>query len=112
MEFKRFLWDSHTDMDSVELKTMISDNDVEISIMMNRGNYFQKLYKIQNKPYFGSIIFENPYDGRQNIYIGITHVEDNLNYYVHDWRSPICSLFYDYELGLLNMKLQMVLSKE
>lgn len=99
-------------MDSVELKTMISDNDVEISIMMNRGNYFQKLYKIQNKPYFGSIIFENPYDDRQNIYIGITHVEDNLNYYVHDWRSPICSLFYDYELGLLNMKLQMVLSKE
>jgi DNA helicase-2/ATP-dependent DNA helicase PcrA len=25
---------------------------------------------------------------------------DNKNkYYVHDWRSPICSLFYDYEVG-------------
>ena len=22
-----------------------------------------------------------------------------MEYYVHDWRSPICSLFYDYELG-------------
>lgn len=99
LEFKKFLWDAHTKMDPTEMKTMMSNNDVEISIMMNRGTYLQKLYRIQNKPYFGSIIFENKEDGIQNIYIGITHVEDNLNYYVHDWRSPICSMFYDYELG-------------
>ena len=99
LEFKKFLWDAHTEMDPTEMRTMMSDNDVEISIMMNRGAYLQKLYRIQNKPYFGSIIFNNDLDGTQNIYIGITHVEDNLNYYVHDWRSPICSLFYDYELG-------------
>lgn len=99
LEFKKFLWDSHAEMDAAEMKTMMSDNDVEISIMMSRGSYLQKLFKIQNKPYFGSIIFENDIDGSQNIYIGITHVEKDLNYYVHDWRSPICSLFYDYELG-------------
>ena len=99
LEFKKFLWDSHTEMDPSEMRTLMSNNDVEISIMMSRGAYLQKLYKVQNKPYFGSIIFNNPEDGLQNIYIGITHVEDNLNYYVHDWRSPICSLFYDYELG-------------
>ena len=99
LEFKKFLWDSHTEMDPSEMRTLMSNNDVEISIMMSRGAYLQKLYKIQNKPYFGSIIFNNPEDGLQNIYIGITHVEDNLNYHVHDWRSPICSLFYDYELG-------------
>ena len=99
LEFKKFLWDAKADMDAAEMKTMMSDNDVEIAIMMSRGAYLQKLFKIQNKPYFGSIIFENESDGLQNIYIGITHVEDNLNYYVHDWRSPICNLFYDYELG-------------
>ena len=99
LEFKKFLWDSHTEMDPSEMRTLMSNNDIEISIMMSRGAYLQKLYKVQNKPYFGSIIFNNPEDGIQNIYIGITHVEDNLNYYVHDWRSPICSLFYDYELG-------------
>ena len=86
-------------MDPAEMRTMMSDNDVEISIMQSRGNYLQKLFKIQNKPYFGNIIFENNTDGKQNIYIGITHLENNLNYYVHDWRSPICSLFYDYEIG-------------
>lgn len=99
LEFKKFLWDSKADMDPAEMKVMMSNNDVEVSIMMSRGAYLQKLYRIQNKPYFGSILFNNPEDGLQNIYIGITHVEEDLNYYVHDWRSPICSLFYDYELG-------------
>lgn len=99
LEFKKFLWDSHTEMDPAEMKVMMSNNDVEIAIMMSRGAYLQKLYRIQNKPYFGSIIFDSEEEGTQNIYIGITHVEDNLKYYVHDWRSPVCSLFYDYELG-------------
>lgn len=99
LEFKKFLWDSHTEMDPTEMKSMMSDNDVEISIMMNRGAYLQKLYRIQNKPYFGSILFDTEEEGLQKIYIGITHVEKDLDYYVHDWRSPICSLFYDYELG-------------
>ena len=99
LEFKKFLWDSKADMDASEMRTMMSNNDIEISIMMSRGSYLQRLFRIQNKPYFGSIIFNSKEDGIQNIYIGITHVEDNLNYLVHDWRSPICSLFYDYELG-------------
>ena len=98
-EFKKFLWDSHTEMDPGELASMMSNNDVEISILMSRGAYLQKLYKIQNKPYFGRIVFDSDEGERQDIYIGITHVEDNLEYYVHDWRSPIASMFYDYELG-------------
>lgn len=99
LEFKKFMWDSRSDMDGAELKTMMSDNDLEIRMMQNKGEYFQKLYKIQNNPYFGSIIFKNE-DGEDNVYIGITHViDDENNYYVHDWRSPICNLFYDYEVG-------------
>ena len=99
LEFKKFMWDNRSDMDPTELKTMMSSNDLEINMMMNKGEYLQKLFKIQNNPYFGSIIFD---DGKQvdEVYIGITHVTDNKNkYYVHDWRSPICSLFYDYEVG-------------
>ncbi|MBQ2873030.1 MAG: UvrD-helicase domain-containing protein [Bacilli bacterium] len=99
LEFKKFMWDNRTDMDPTELKTMMSDNDLEISMMMNKGEYLQKLFKVQNNPYFGSIIF-NDGKNKDEVYIGITHVIDNKNkYYVHDWRSPICSLFYDYEVG-------------
>ena len=100
LEFKKFLWDSHTEMDPAEMRTMMSDNDVEISIITRRGEYLQKLYKIQNKPYFGSLIWKDNKEQKDDlIYIGITHVDDNLNYLVYDWRSPICSMFYDFETG-------------
>lgn len=99
LEFKKFMWDNRTDMDPTELKTMMSSNDLEVRLMMNKGEYLQKLFKIQNNPYFGRIIFNS---GKEvdDVYIGITHViDDDNNYYVHDWRSPICNLFYDYEVG-------------
>ena len=99
LEFKKFMWDNRAAMDPSELKTMMSDNDLEISMMMKKGEYLQKLYKIQNNPYFGRIVFSDGIN-KDNVYIGITHVtDDNNNYYVHDWRSPICNLFYDYEVG-------------
>ena len=99
LEFKKFMWDNRADMDPSELKTMMSSNDLEISMMMKKGEYLQKLYRIQNNPYFGRIVFNDGVN-KDNVYIGITHVtDDNNNYYVHDWRSPICNLFYDYEVG-------------
>ena len=98
LEFKKFIWDSHTEMDPSEMRSMMAESDLQVTIMQSKGNYLQKLFRIQNKPYFGMIRFKE--DNEENdIYIGITHVEDNLEYYVHDWRSPICSMFYDYETG-------------
>lgn len=99
-EFKEFMWDARHDMDPTEMRTMMSSNDLEIAMMMNKGQYLQKLYRIQNNPYFGSITFDDN-ESSKKIYIGITHVEDEENdkYLVHDWRAPICSLFYDYETG-------------
>jgi len=98
LEFKKFIWDSHTEMDPNEMRSMMAESDLQVSIMQSKGNYLQKLFRIQNKPYFGSIRFKED-DEESDIYIGITHVEDKLNYYVHDWRSPICSMFYDFETG-------------
>ena len=98
LEFKKFIWDTHAEMDPNEMRNMMAESDLQVSIMQSKGNYLQRLFKIQNKPYFGSIKFKE--DGEENdIYIGITHVEDKLEYYVHDWRSPICSMFYDFETG-------------
>ena len=102
MEFKKFIWNSKADMDPTEMKTMINASDLEVALASYKSNHMQKLYKVQNKPYFGSITFkENNQNNQDKIYIGITHVEDEENekYLVHDWRAPICSMFYDYELG-------------
>ena len=100
MEFKKFIWDTRHEMDPTEMKTMINASDLEVTMMSYKSNYLQKLYRIQNNPYFGSITFKEEKE-ENKIYIGITHVEDEEKdkYLVHDWRAPICSMFYDYELG-------------
>ena len=62
----------------------------------------RKLLKLGNSPYFGRIDFVA--DGsveRTPVYIGIYSFSDetmraNL---IYDWRAPISSMFYDFELG-------------
>ena len=105
MEFKKFIWDTRHDMDPTEMKTMMNASDLEITLMSYKSDYLQKLYRIQNNPYFGSITFKDN-EGENKIYIGITHLEDEEKekYLIHDWRSPICSMFYDYELGKAEYK--------
>lgn len=104
-EFKKYIWDNKASLDPTELKSLMSDNDLEVYLALEKGKYFQKLFKIQNSPYFGSIIFEEENEPSKNIYLGITHLEDkNKNYLIYDWRAPISSLFYDYEVGECSYK--------
>lgn len=98
LEFKKYMWDAKGGMDDSEINTLMVENDMEVNILERKNKYLNRLFRVEKKPYFGRIIFKD--DAEVNdIYIGITHVEDKLNFYVHDWRSPICSLFYDYGLG-------------
>ena len=104
-EFKKYIWDNKSQLDPTELKSLMSDNDIEVFLAMEKGKYFQKLYKIQSSPYFCSIVFEEDQEKEKNIYLGITHLEDkNKNYLIYDWRAPISSLFYDYEIGKCSYK--------
>lgn len=104
-EFKKYIWDNKASLDPKELKNLMSDNDLEVYLALEKGKYFQKLFKIQNSPYFGSIIFEEENELPKIIYLGITHLEDkNKNYLIYDWRAPISSLFYDYEVGECSYK--------
>jgi DNA helicase-2/ATP-dependent DNA helicase PcrA len=52
-------------------------------------------------PYFGRIDFiENGEQKAEKYYIGIsTLVNDNFDFLIYDWRAPISSMFYDYEIG-------------
>ena len=67
MEFKKFIWDTRADMDPTEMKTLINASDLEITLMGYKGDYLQKLYRIQNNPYFGSITFKDEHDERKSI---------------------------------------------
>lgn len=61
----------------------------------------KKLLKLSASPYFGRIDFDGKGDEKTPIYIGIHTFTDesqkaNL---IYDWRAPISSMFYDFELG-------------
>jgi len=57
--------------------------------------------KMLNKPYFARIDIKDREESlSEKYYIGIhSLVDDNKNYRIVDWRSPIASIFYDYEEG-------------
>ena len=33
------------------------------------------------------------------VYLGIATLSDGTDFYIYDWRTPIASMFYDYEMG-------------
>lgn len=99
-EFNKFIWENKGSMDSVEISSNLLASELEAYRFQRRAEYLKKLYRIKKNPYFGRIDFsETDTDISRNIYIGITYLtKDNANL-IYDWRSPIASLFYDYEIG-------------
>jgi DNA helicase II / ATP-dependent DNA helicase PcrA len=62
----------------------------------------KNLKKMINSPYFGRFDFiEKGFNEKEKIYIGLYNLMDKNSgqVYVYDWRAPISSVFYRYELG-------------
>lgn len=97
-EFKKYIWDTKAELDPTEMKTILSNNDKEIEDLEMKAKYYKKLYRIQNSPYFAKISFEDD-EGNKDIYIGLTYLTKDNDNVIYDWRSPISSIFYDYEHG-------------
>ncbi|HBP44048.1 MAG TPA: hypothetical protein DD621_05250 [Clostridiales bacterium] len=91
-------WDSITDMDDVEkaLNKTIFDQTVDDYMVVFR--MLRSLDKMLDSPYYGKIRIKE--DGKeQELYIGLTGFNDPPAPFILDWRAPISSLFYDYEVG-------------
>lgn len=61
-----------------------------------------RLERMYQNPYFGRINFtEEDEETTEQIYIGIYNLscDKTSDILVYDWRTPIASLFYDYEVG-------------
>lgn len=62
----------------------------------------RRLEKMYDSPYFGRIDFrEAGAERTEPIYIGISNLMEEVSgdYLVYDWRAPVSSMFYDYEIG-------------
>jgi DNA helicase-2/ATP-dependent DNA helicase PcrA len=62
----------------------------------------RRLTKLSESPYFGRIDFIRKGDNeRLPVYIGVHSFTDGApgTYPIYDWRAPVSSMFYDFELG-------------
>ena len=104
-EFKKMMWENANDFDDAEAQQVMYATALEADKAYQRQQYFKKLNGIKNKPYFASIVFKDDEGEIFNIYMSLTYLKDSdTNNILYDWRSPICSLFYDYETGPCSYK--------
>ncbi len=99
-ELKRFMWDHLSDYTDEERAIAMFEVDNSVDNTNKQIDSIIKYNKALKSPYFGKIVFkDNEFCDEIPIYIGIGTVKDKLNFYVYDWRAPISSMFYNYELG-------------
>ncbi|MBR5369679.1 MAG: AAA family ATPase [Bacilli bacterium] len=101
IEFKKMMWSDSNSFDEGEMTQVKAATALEADKFFRKQDYLRRLRMIKNKPYFASIVFKDDKDNTlYNIYMSLTYLKDkNSNNILYDWRSPICSLFYDYETG-------------
>lgn len=96
------MWEARRDMEHIDKAAMRQSIDQ----MMGASDLLRaqqiKLEKLRKSPYFGRFDFRRA-DRIQNVayYIGVHDLrdEETQEAWVHDWRAPVSSLFYDYETG-------------
>ncbi len=100
VEFKKMMWSDSHSFDVGEVQQVMAATSLEADKFFQKQKYYNSLRKIKDKPYFASIVFKDDEGTIFNIYMSLTYLkDDNDNNILYDWRSPICSLFYDYETG-------------
>lgn len=98
---KQYIHEQKSGMDEAEMVAA----DQSINRMSFTGGAAverkRKLIKLSQSPYFGRIDFIGKDQVRVPVYIGIysfADMEKRVNL-IYDWRAPISSMFYDFELG-------------
>lgn len=82
----------------VNMQTRLGDLEVDSQNLEREKKAYEKML---DKPYFAKIdLHADDEKHDEKYYIGLhSLVDDDKNYRVIDWRSPIASIFYDYESG-------------
>ncbi len=82
--------------------TLQGDAFLVENLMSITATRLRQLELAKKSPYFGRIDFLTNGNGNiAKIYIGKTNINgENNKQIVTDWRAPICSLYYDSDLGL------------
>jgi len=100
LNLKKFMWENFSDYTEQEMNAAYYEVDNETTNVNMQIKQVLKYKNALNSPYFGKVIFNDKvYNELMNIYIGITTIQKNDHFFVFDWRTPISSLFYNYEFA-------------
>ena len=93
----KYVWEEgENDPDIIsQIKQTINREEATVANADKQKQVYARMIK---SAYFARIDFD---DGEEvlPVYIGIATLENGGHFYIYDWRAPISSLFYDYELG-------------
>lgn len=99
-----YYWENYTEMDEYGYENF--DNQQALLMQVNanqeKQRELQHLKRMLDAPFFGRIDFQyEDEDAPEIFYIGIGNFAERNGALplIYDWRSPISSLFYDYEKG-------------
>ncbi len=99
-EQKKYIWENKGDMDHVEKISARESAQQTVRAGEVAQDARRRLQKLLQSPYFGRFDFAVGDDARP-VYVGVHSFVDDAarENVVFDWRAPISSMFYDYELG-------------
>ncbi|MEX0937352.1 MAG: UvrD-helicase domain-containing protein [Pirellulales bacterium] len=101
-DLQKYLQENKADMDHAEKASTRQSVNTMTTIGEEALGQRTRLAKLLSSPYFGRIDVDAPdaeetrptYIGIHSLYDGDTETQ-----LVHDWRAPIASMFYEFELG-------------
>ncbi|RPD47680.1 helicase [Hymenobacter sediminis] len=100
-EKKQYIHEHQSGMDEADMVS--AEQSINRMAYTGEGAVARKrrLLKLGQSPYFGRIDFATPDKAANPVYIGVYSFLDETQRQnlIYDWRAPISSLFYDFELG-------------
>lgn len=111
IDIQKELWEDVGSVSIVNGLEQIADFMGFVSIMKMQKRSHELTRRLQEKyerilssPYFGRIDFlEDGEEKSEKYYIGLSNlINADYNFLIYDWRAPISSMFYDYEIGKAN----------
>lgn len=101
-ETKKYIWENLSQFDSVEKAANRLSVHQSVDSAEDAAAEQRMIFKLIDSPYFGRIDFARNDDSiEKSYYIGIHSFtnSETLEILIYDWRAPISSLFYDFEVG-------------
>jgi DNA helicase II / ATP-dependent DNA helicase PcrA len=101
-ETKKYIWENLSQFDTVEKAANRLSVHQSVDSAEGAAAEQRRILKLIGSPYFGRIDFSRNDDTiEKSFYIGIHAFTDEKDFeiLIYDWRAPISSLFYDFEVG-------------